>query len=93
MLNTVATLFTGYLVNYPFASSQGKMGGTEMITESFRLSRLVRLSTLNTSIFFMGFIAIVIYYLMENPLVMIQRWLDKIAYLEDTDELKIRSKW
>ena len=66
MLNTVATLFTGYLVNYPFASSQGKMGGTEMITESFRLSRLVRLSTLNTSIFFMGFIAIVIYYLMEK---------------------------
>ncbi|MSU01064.1 ABC transporter permease [Tissierella pigra] len=66
MLNTVATLFTAYLVNYPFASSQGKMGGTEMVAEQFRFSRLVKLSTLNTSIFYMGIIAVVIYYLMEK---------------------------
>ena len=66
MLNTVATLFTAYLVNYPFATSQGKIGGTEIIAEQFHLSRLVRLSTLNTSIFYMGIIAIVIYYLMEK---------------------------
>ena len=66
MLNTVATLFTAYLVNYPFATSQGKIGGTEIIGEQFQLSRLVRLSTLNTSIFYMGIIAIVIYYLMEK---------------------------
>lgn len=66
MLNTVATLFTAYLVNYPFATSQGKIGGTEIIAEQFQLSRLVRLSTLNTSIFYMGIIAIVIYYLMEK---------------------------
>ena len=66
MLNTVAILFTGYLVNYPFATAQGKMGGTEIIAEQFQLSRLVRLATLNTSIFYMGIIAIVIYYLMEK---------------------------
>ncbi len=66
MLNTVATLFTGYLVNYPFATTKGKMGGTEIIAEQFQLSRLVRLSTLNTSIFYMGIIAIVMYYLMEK---------------------------
>ncbi|OZV11397.1 ABC transporter permease [Tissierella sp. P1] len=66
MLNTVATLFTAYLVNYPFAASQGKMGGTEIIAEQFQLSRLVKLSKLNTSIFYMGIIAIVIYYLMEK---------------------------
>lgn len=66
MLNTVATLFTAYLVNYPFASSQGKIGGTEIIGEQFQFSRLVKLSTLNTSIFYMIFIAIIIYYLMEK---------------------------
>lgn len=66
LLNTVAILFTKYLVNYPFASAQGKMGGTEIISEQFQFSRLVRLSTLNTSIFYMGIIAIAIYYLMEK---------------------------
>lgn len=66
MLNTVATFFTGYLVNYPFASAMGKMGGTEIVAEQYQLTRLVRLSTLNTSIFYMGIIAIVIYYLMEK---------------------------
>lgn len=66
MLNSVAVLFTDYLVNYPFAASQGKMGGTNMVEESYRFSRLVRLSTLNTSIFIMGFIALIIYYLMQK---------------------------
>jgi ABC-type uncharacterized transport system permease subunit len=66
MLNSVAVLFTSYLVNYPFATTKGKMGGTEIIAEGYHLSRLVKLSTLNTSIFFMGFIAIIIYYLMEK---------------------------
>lgn len=66
MLNSVAVLFTSYLVNYPFATTEGKMGGTEIIGENYHLSKLVRLSTLNTSIFFMGIIAIFIYYLMEK---------------------------
>lgn len=66
MLNTVAILFTKYLVNYPFATAKGKMGATEMIAEQYRLSRLVKLSTLNTSIFFMVIIAIIMYYLMEK---------------------------
>lgn len=66
MLNTVAVLFTSFLVNYPFATTQGKMNGTEIIAQSYHLRRLVKLSTLNTSIFFMSFTAIVIYYLMEK---------------------------
>lgn len=66
MLNSVAVLFTDYLVNYPFAASQGKMGGTDMVAEGYRLTRLVRLSTLNTSIFIMGFIALIIYYMMQK---------------------------
>lgn len=66
MLNTVAVFFTSYLVNYPFATTRGKLNGTEIIADQFHLSRLIRLSTLNTSIFFMGFIALLIYYLMEK---------------------------
>ncbi len=66
MLNSVAVLFTSYLVNYPFATTRGKISGTEIIAGQYHLSRLVRLSTLNTSIFFMGIIAIIIYYLMEK---------------------------
>lgn len=66
MMNTVAVLFTSYLVNYPFAPAVGKLNATEIISKQFHLSRLVRLSTLNTSIFFMGFIALFMYYLMEK---------------------------
>lgn len=66
MLNTVAILFTGYLVNHPFATSQGKMGATEIIGDQYQFSKLVKLSTLNTSIFYMAALALVIYYLMEK---------------------------
>lgn len=66
MLNTVAILLTDYLVNYPFAASQGKMGGTDMVEGSYRLTRLVPLSTFNTSIFMMSFIALTIYYIMQK---------------------------
>lgn len=66
MLNTVAILFTGYLVNHPFATSQGKMGATEIIGEQYQFSKLVKLSTLNTSIFYMAGFALLIYYLMEK---------------------------
>lgn len=66
MLNTVAISFTSYLVNYPFAAAKGKIGGTEIVAEQFQFSRLVKLSTLNTSIFYMAIVAILIYYLMEK---------------------------
>ena len=66
MLNTVAILFTGYLVNHPFATTQGKMGATEIIAEQYQFSKLVRLSTLNTSIYYMAVIALFIYYIMEK---------------------------
>lgn len=67
MLNSVAVLFTDYLVNYPFATTgQGKMVGTETIAEKYRFTRLVKLSTLNTSIFFMIGISIIMYYIMKK---------------------------
>lgn len=66
MFNSIAVFFTDYLVNYPFASEQGKMGGTNMVGETYKFMRLVKLSKLNTSIFLTAFIAIVIYYIMQK---------------------------
>lgn len=66
MFNSIATLFTGYLANYPFASSVGKMGATEMIAPAYKLARLVARSKLHTGIFFTALIALFIYYLMEK---------------------------
>lgn len=66
MLNTVAILFTSYLVNHPFATTQGKMGATEIIADQYQFSKLIRLSNLNSSIFYMIGIALVMYYLLEK---------------------------
>ena len=66
MFNSIAILFTGYLANYPFASSVGKMGATEMIAPAYKLARLVARSKLHTGIFFTAVIALFIYYLMEK---------------------------
>jgi len=66
MLNSVAILFTNYLVNYPFAADQGKMGGTNMIDAAYKFPKLVRLSKLNTSIFYTALIALFIYYLLQK---------------------------
>ncbi|WP_052636111.1 ABC transporter permease [Peptoclostridium litorale] len=66
MLNSVAILFAGYLVNYPFRSSQGSMGGTDMIAEGYKFQNLIPLSKLNTSIFYTIFIAFLMYYLIKR---------------------------
>jgi simple sugar transport system permease protein len=66
MLNSVAILFTNYLVNYPFAADQGKMGGTNMIEAAYKFPKLVRLSKLNTSIFYTAIIALFLYYLLQK---------------------------
>jgi len=66
MLNSVAILFTNYLVNYPFAADQGKMGGTNMIEAAYKFPKLVRLSKLNTSIFYTALIALFLYYLLQK---------------------------
>ncbi|MTI54526.1 ABC transporter permease [Geosporobacter ferrireducens] len=66
MMNSIAILFTDYLVNYPFAAARGKMGGTDMIGEAYKLTRLVKLSKLNTSIFMTVLIAISIYYFLQK---------------------------
>jgi simple sugar transport system permease protein len=66
MLNSVAILFTNYLVNYPFAADQGKMGGTNMIDAAYKFPKLVRLSKLNTSIFYTALIALALYYLIQK---------------------------
>jgi ABC-type uncharacterized transport system permease subunit len=66
MLNSVCILFTGYLVNYPFKAAQGQLGATEKIVFAARLTRLVRLSKLNSGIFFTIGIVILMYYLMQK---------------------------
>lgn len=66
MLNNVAILFTSYLVNYPFQAAEGKMGGTDMIADAFKFQKLVKLSKLNTSIFYTAVIAIFMYYLIKK---------------------------
>lgn len=66
MFNSIAIFFTDYLVNYPFASDQGKMGGTNMIAPAYKLTKLVKLSKLNTSIFYTALIALAVYYIMQK---------------------------
>ncbi len=66
MFNSIAIMFTNYLVNYPFQASQGKMGGTDMIAEGFKFPKLVAMSKLNTSIFYTIIIAVFIYYLIKK---------------------------
>jgi ABC-type uncharacterized transport system permease subunit len=66
MFNSIAVLFTGYLANYPFSSSVGKMGATEMIAPAYKLARLVSRSGLHTGIFFTMGIALVIYYIRDS---------------------------
>jgi len=66
MLNSVCILFTGYLVNYPFKTAQGQLGATDKVTLAARLGRLVRLSKLNSGIFFTVGIVILMYYLMQK---------------------------
>lgn len=66
MLNSVAIMFTNYLVNYPFAASQGKMGGTDMIADGFKFTKLVAMSKFNTSIFYTIMIAALVYYMIKK---------------------------
>ena len=66
MLNSVFILFTSYLVNYPFKTAQGQMGATDKIVEVARLSRLVKLSKLNTGAFFSIGILLLMFYLMQK---------------------------
>ncbi len=66
MLNSVFMLFTSYLVNYPFKTAQGQMGATEKIALAARLSRMVRLSKLNTGMFFTIAFVFLMYYFMQK---------------------------
>jgi len=66
MLNSVCMLFTSYLVNYPFKTTQGQMGATDKISEAARLSRLVRLSKLHTGIFLTIIVILIMYYLLQK---------------------------
>lgn len=66
MLNTVAKEFTKYLVNNPFAASDAKMAGTDIIATQYQFKKMVKLSTLNSSIFISIGISLVIYFLMQK---------------------------
>lgn len=66
MFNSIAMLFTNYLVNYPFQAQQGKMGGTDMIADAYKFPKLVAMSKLNTSIFYTMIIAVLVYYMIKK---------------------------
>lgn len=66
MFNSIAMLFTNYLVNYPFQAKQGKMGGTDMIADAYKFPKLVAMSKLNTSIFYTMIIAVLVYYMIKK---------------------------
>lgn len=66
MFNSIAILFTNYLVNYPFQAQQGKMGGTDMIADAYKFPKLVAMSKLNTSIFYTMIIAVLVYYMIKK---------------------------
>lgn len=66
MLNSIAMLFTGYLVNYPFKATDGSMGGSNLIADQYRFTRLTQVAKLNTSIIYAAMIAICIYYLVKK---------------------------
>ncbi len=66
MFNSIAMLFTNYLVNYPFQAQQGKMGGTDMIADTYKFPKLVAMSKLNTSIFYTMIIAVLVYYMIKK---------------------------
>lgn len=66
MLNSAALLFTGYLVNYPFKATDGSLGGSNLIADNYRFSKLMDVSKLNTSIIYTAMIAIFIYYLIKK---------------------------
>jgi general nucleoside transport system permease protein len=51
MMNYLAVLFVGYLVNYPFRASGSANAETALIQDSAVLTRLVPLSNLSTGIF------------------------------------------
>lgn len=66
MFNSIAMMLTNYLVNYPFAAAQGKMGGTDMIANAYKFPKLVAMTKLNTSIFYTMIIAVLVYYLIKK---------------------------
>jgi simple sugar transport system permease protein len=65
MLNTVATLFTGYLVNYPLREN-AMAAQTPKVLETARLARLVNYSQVNVGIFIAIFCVILFWYIFKK---------------------------
>ena len=66
MLNSAAMFFTSYLVNSHFSAADSKMAATDLIYEQYRFSKLVPLSTLNTSVVLVIIMVIALYYLLTK---------------------------
>jgi ABC-type uncharacterized transport system permease subunit len=65
MLNTVATLFTSYLVNYPLREGPD-VSQTAKVLETARLPRLVSYSQVNVGIFIAFFCIILFWYIFNK---------------------------
>lgn len=63
MMNYLATLFTGYLVNYPFHSPGSSNAETPNILDSAVLQRLVPMSNLSAGLYITIAIFILIYFI------------------------------
>jgi general nucleoside transport system permease protein len=63
MMNYLATLLTGYLVNYPFHSPGSSNAETLNILDSAVLPRLVPMSNLSTGLYITIFVFAVIYFI------------------------------
>jgi simple sugar transport system permease protein len=62
MMNYLATLFTGYLVNYPFHSPGSSNAETLNVLDSATLPRLVPMSNLSAGLFITIAVFIIIYF-------------------------------
>ncbi len=63
MMNYLATLFTNYMVNYPFRAAGASNAETELIQKSAYLQQLVPLSNLSAGLFIAAAVFLVIWFL------------------------------
>lgn len=70
MLNSVAIYFCSYLANGPLRTAdKGIAAGTSAIDPGFMFPRLIPLSSLTTSIFYAGALAVLCWYLMKRSVI------------------------
>jgi simple sugar transport system permease protein len=63
MMNYLATLFTDYLVNYPFRAPGSPTPQTVLVAESAQFNQLIPLSTLNSGLYLVLVVFLVVYFI------------------------------